>query len=181
MYNAADKTCILISATGSAIKAAEGVERDDGGVTFEFQPLLPIMKPSQGIVKACRKRFGDGNHGGGAPVRIEAVLGPGMTADTLIDKGLLLRLKGAVMSVAVRETFPSSARDILTGLEGETLEDGFFNRVRVSSGYKGESLVFDIDYSLPGVSASKVLAFLAGLANQPEISSVELEGEMILN
>lgn len=177
MYNGGDMTCVLIRASGDTIRGVTVASAD-----VKIQPLLPMMKTGKGVIDACKKRFGDGSGGGGVSARINAMLGPGVanevgSADALGRK-VLDKMKGSTMGVALRETFPSSEREILEGLGEEKLGESFFQRVSVSSGYKGESISFDIQTSTPGVSWSKVLAFLAGLASQPEITSVEVQGEM---
>jgi len=177
MYNHGDMTCILIRASGDTIR---GVTATSGDV--KIQPLMPVMKTGKGIVEACKKRFGDGSGGGGASARINAMLGPGVATEAgsadVLGGAILDKLKGSTLGVALRETFPSSQREILEGLGEEKLDESFFQRVSVSSGYKGESISFDIQTNTPGVSWSKVLTFLAGLATQPEITSVEVQGEM---
>lgn len=173
LYNGDDKTCYLVQASGQTI--SEAITTDE----VKIQPLLPMMKLGDGILKTCRELFGDGNSG--VPARIVAMLGPGVASDkehaNSVGRSILERINGAVMGVALRETFPSSGNGVLTGLNGEKLEKGFFDSIMISSSRRGDQITFEIG-GQSRVSHAKMLAFLAGVASQPEVTMVDVAKPM---
>lgn len=184
VYNRGDQTVVLIQTTKEdALSLKSKLENNTVDSNFiQLQPLLPMSKIMQGIV-ASSKRFSDGKR---SRTKVIVSSGPGVATNNEGDMQLAADILQNVVNrdeITVendlKASFPFSWRSISANLTG-TNSSSTSQNTTMSTTVDGSYMSFEIHQRGRSIDQYELLSFIAGLAAQPQITNVELEGDITM-